>query len=75
MNRILAVIALAALAACKKPPPPPPPVSSEPPPPRNAAVAYAQSLAEDVQKAKRVAAAANKVITNSNNETQKLIQD
>ena len=75
MKKIFAVIALAALAACKKAPPPPPPVSSEPPPPRNAAVAYGQSLAEDVQKAKRVAAAANKVITNSNNETQKLIQD
>lgn len=75
MNRTLAVIALVALAACKKAPPPPAPVSSEPPPPRNAAVAYGQSLAEDVQKAKRVAAAANKVITHSNNETQKLIQD
>lgn len=75
MKKILAVIALAALAACKKAPPPPAPVSSEPPPPRNAAVAYGQSLAADVQKAKRVAAAANKVITHSNNETQKLIQD
>jgi hypothetical protein len=75
VKKIFAVIALAALAACKKAPPPPAPVSSEPPPPRNAAVAYGQSLAEDVQKAKRVAAAANKVITHSNNETQKLIQD
>ncbi len=75
MKKILGLIVLTALAACKKAPPPPSPVSAEPPPPRNAAVAYGQSLAEDVQKAKRVAAAANKVITNSNNETQKLIQD
>lgn len=75
MKKIFAVIALAALAACKKAPPPPAPVSSEPPPPRNAAVAYGQSLAEDVQKAKRVAAAANTVIANTNTETQKVIRE